>query len=116
MREFFEAVDAGRYDAWIIGLGMLVAFVLVLDGLRQRRRRHEFFAAQHTAQESFEKLGPDHIATQMAVMEALNAWCLWRRRRTVPTLAQFADEPSEEEWHAISLLQAMPDGTARHAM
>jgi hypothetical protein len=126
MREMFEAIDSGRYD----GLGLAVGAVLFLfvwfwhiRAARANRRRsmaraRAFFDARQRVIEAFEDpaMGPHTMEYCARVMHALNCWVVWQGR-PLTTLTDVGCDPTEEEWHAMSLLQSLPStGLAEHVM
>jgi hypothetical protein len=109
MREFFERIDSGAYDGvTLLFVGALLVVLTVWHYVSSHRSKAAFFTAQREAQEAFEKFGRDDVTTQLKVMDALHAWRVWQHRPP-PSYAELGDYPSPEEWHAISLLQSLPE-------
>ena len=112
MNEFFDAMDAGSYD-WIlisvVGIGVVIScFAGRATG---RRRARRFYLKQAEAQVLWETRGPDHHATQLAVMNALAAWQDWQHRSPQDLNP---DNPGNNraDWDAISLLASLPQEDA----
>ena len=112
MRAFFDRLDSCSACDIPIFIGTLIVCVgLTIWTMRHdRRAKRNFFRAQAKAQEAFEKLGREDVTTQLAVMEALHCWRVWQHR---PPADIVGTEPNEVEWHALSLMQSLPEEDRR---
>ncbi len=110
MREFFDAMDAGAYDAPLLAVALTVFVVAsVWQWLIRRRAKADFYQAQHDAQRIFEypTLGRMSSEFRWAVEEALRRWEEWQGR-PVPHLADADRQLTPVEWDALSLRQSLP--------
>lgn len=115
MREFFDRMDSGAYDAELLVLALAVfAAASVWQWLANRRLRQAFMSAQERAYRigRDKSSGRDSNAYLGAVMDALNRWEAWQRR-PLPDFGDVGDYPSLEEQQALELLSAIPQGDPR---
>lgn len=107
---FFDKVDAGSYDP---GLVVVLVGILLITFLWQRsvqrNAARQFYRARDRSQAAWKRHGSHHEATQLAILDALDAWSRWQGRSPEEL---DPDSPGNRtaEWDAISLIQALPAG------
>ena len=123
MREFFDRLDAGQYNVPVLVVFVLLFIVVTLwrresptiatrAPLSRLEAELAFRAAQRAAQDAFADptMGPGSNEYFFKVTEALDRWEEWQGR-SLSTLQDVGCDPTEAEWHALSLMNSIPTNT-----
>ena len=126
MRALLDRLDNSGNEVPLILA--LVAIFIVVSLARHSHGKHDaatremwklrFQLAQRKAQDLFAdpKIPRDDPVHFWAVKNALDIWEQWQQR-PLSALEAVGDNPTEEEWHALSLINSLPSsGASQMAM